>query len=88
MNAVLSLTLPDESTQFSRDILVQFTFTDEQDQLRDTLKRFLNDHSSSSEVRQLMETELGYNKQTWRSLCHDLGTVSYTHLTLPTILRV
>ena len=73
MNAVLSPTLPDESPQFSRDILVQFTFTDEQDQLRDTLKRFLNDHSSSSEVRQLMETELGYNKQTWRSLCHDLG---------------
>ena len=73
MNADPSPILLDEPPQFFRDIVVQFIFTDEQDQLRDTLRRFLDDRSSSAEIRQLMETELGYDKQTWQSLCHELG---------------
>ena len=38
-----------------------FTFTDEQNELAATLRRFLQDKSPSSEVRRLMATEQGYD---------------------------
>ncbi len=50
-----------------------FTFTDEQNQLAATLRRFLQDKSSSSEVRRLMQTEQGYDPQTWAQLAGQLG---------------
>jgi alkylation response protein AidB-like acyl-CoA dehydrogenase len=50
-----------------------FTFTDEQRELSATLRRFLQDKSPSSEVRRLMETEQGYDPQTWAQLAGQLG---------------
>jgi alkylation response protein AidB-like acyl-CoA dehydrogenase len=50
-----------------------FTFTDEQKELAATLRRFLLDKSPSSEVRRLMQTEQGYDPQTWAQLAGQLG---------------
>jgi alkylation response protein AidB-like acyl-CoA dehydrogenase len=50
-----------------------FAFTDEQRELAATVRRFLQDKSSSSEVRRLMRTEDGYDRQTWSQLAGQLG---------------
>jgi alkylation response protein AidB-like acyl-CoA dehydrogenase len=50
-----------------------FAFTDEQRELAATLRRFLQDKSSSSEVRRLMQTEAGYDPRTWSQLAGQLG---------------
>jgi alkylation response protein AidB-like acyl-CoA dehydrogenase len=50
-----------------------FTFTDEQRELGATLRRFLQDKSPSAEVRRLMQTEQGYDPQTWAQLAGQLG---------------
>jgi alkylation response protein AidB-like acyl-CoA dehydrogenase len=50
-----------------------FAFTDEQRELAATLRRFLQDKSPSSEVRRLMQTEAGYDPQTWSQLAGQLG---------------
>jgi alkylation response protein AidB-like acyl-CoA dehydrogenase len=52
---------------------VQFAFTDEQDQFRSALRRFLNDNSPTTEVRRLMATEQGYDPQVWRQLSEELA---------------
>ena len=50
-----------------------FAFTDEQRELAATLRRFLQDKYPSSEVRRLMQTEAGYDPQTWSQLAGQLG---------------
>ena len=52
---------------------MQFAFTDEQEQLRSTVRRFLADKSPPTEVRRLMETESGYDTEVWRQIAADLG---------------
>ena len=52
---------------------MQFAFTDEQEQLRFAVRRFLADKSPPTEVRRLMETESGYDAEVWRQLAGDLG---------------
>ncbi|MDA0665026.1 MAG: acyl-CoA/acyl-ACP dehydrogenase [Proteobacteria bacterium] len=52
---------------------MQFTFTEEQEEFRRYLRRFLDDKSPATEVRRLMETEDGYDPAVWRQLCTDLG---------------
>lgn len=52
---------------------MQFTFTEEQDEFRRYLRRFLDDQSPATAVRRLMETDLGYDKTVWKQLCTDLG---------------
>ena len=52
---------------------MQFAFTDEQEQLRSTVRRFLSDKSPPTEVRRLMETESGYDAEVWKQLAGDLG---------------
>ena len=52
---------------------MQFAFTDEQEQLRSTVRRFLADKSPPAEVRRLMETESGYDTEVWRQISGDLG---------------
>jgi alkylation response protein AidB-like acyl-CoA dehydrogenase len=51
---------------------IQFAFTNEQEQFRSTLKRFLNDKSPTTEVRRLMATTLGYSPEVWRQLSDEL----------------
>ena len=50
-----------------------FAFTEEQEQLRDAVRRFLRRSSPSAEARRLMATAEGYDPATWRRLCRDLA---------------
>jgi alkylation response protein AidB-like acyl-CoA dehydrogenase len=52
---------------------VRFAFSDEQDQFRSALRRFLSDKSPTTEVRRLMETADGYNPEVWRQLSAELA---------------
>ena len=51
----------------------RFAFTDEQEQFRSTVRRFLDDKSPPTEVRRLMATEEGYDPAVWKMLSNDLG---------------
>jgi alkylation response protein AidB-like acyl-CoA dehydrogenase len=48
-------------------------FTDEQGQLRDTLRLFLDKTSPESEVRRLMVTDDGYDPTVWKQMATQLG---------------
>ena len=52
---------------------IRFAFTDEQEQFRSALRRFLNDKSPTTEVRRLMATPEGYNPAVWRQLSDELA---------------
>src|SRR5258708_17617480 len=52
---------------------IQVAFTDEQEQFRSALRRFLNDKSPTTEVRRLMATPEGYNPEIWRQLSEQLA---------------
>jgi alkylation response protein AidB-like acyl-CoA dehydrogenase len=52
---------------------IQFAFTDEQEQFRSAVRRFLNDKSPTTEVRRLMATAEGYDPEVWRQLSEDLA---------------
>jgi alkylation response protein AidB-like acyl-CoA dehydrogenase len=52
---------------------VQFAFTDEQEQFRSAVRRFLNDRSPTTEVRRLMATAEGYDPAVWRQLSEELA---------------
>ncbi len=49
-----------------------FGFTDDQNELRSTAARFLEEKSSSDKVRELMETADGFDEGTWKQMA-DLG---------------
>ena len=52
---------------------IRFAFTDEQEQFRTAVRRFLEDKSSTTEVRRLMATAEGYDPEVWRLLSGDLA---------------
>ena len=52
---------------------IQFAFTDEQEQFREAIRRFLTEKSPSTEVRRLMETNEGYDPDVWRQLSEQLA---------------
>jgi alkylation response protein AidB-like acyl-CoA dehydrogenase len=52
---------------------VQFAFTDEQEQFRSAIRRFLKDKSPTTEVRRLMGTADGYDRQVWSQLSDELA---------------
>jgi alkylation response protein AidB-like acyl-CoA dehydrogenase len=52
---------------------VNFAFSPEQEEFRQSLRRFLADKSPAAEVRRLMETDAGYDPQVWRQLADQLG---------------
>jgi len=52
---------------------VQFAFTDEQEQFRSAIQRFLKDRSPTTEVRRLMATAEGYDPAVWRQLSEELA---------------
>lgn len=56
----------------------QFHYTDEQDQFRDMLRRFLVDTSPTTEVRRLMQTDAGYDVAVWQRLAQELGLTGLT----------
>jgi alkylation response protein AidB-like acyl-CoA dehydrogenase len=57
---------------------VDFAFSEEQEELRRTIRRFFSEHSPISEVRRLMETEDGYNPEQWAQLADPLGLQALT----------
>jgi len=52
---------------------IQFALTDEQEQFRSAIRRFLNDKSPTTEVRRLMATAEGYAPDVWRQLSEELA---------------
>jgi alkylation response protein AidB-like acyl-CoA dehydrogenase len=52
---------------------MEFAFTDEQDQFRAVVRRFLSDKSPTTEVRRLMDTSDGFDPVVWRQLADDLA---------------
>ena len=49
------------------------TFTEEHEELRSTLRRFLADKAPSDVVRRSMESEEGYDPRLWRRMADQLG---------------
>jgi alkylation response protein AidB-like acyl-CoA dehydrogenase len=59
---------------------VEFSFSEDQDELRRAARRFLEVASSEERVRAAMETEQGYDSATWKQLSEEL---TWTALTIP-----
>ncbi|MHB1709799.1 MAG: acyl-CoA dehydrogenase family protein [Acidimicrobiales bacterium] len=57
---------------------MNFAFSEEQDELRTSVKRFLEDKSPETEVRRLMETTEGYDPAVWAQMAEQLGLQSLT----------
>ncbi len=52
---------------------MNFAFTEEQDELRRTVRAFLDSKSPESAVRELMETEDGYDPAVWSQMAEQMG---------------
>ncbi|HEY6495823.1 MAG TPA: acyl-CoA dehydrogenase family protein [Trebonia sp.] len=52
---------------------MNFAFSPEQEEFRQSLRRFLAGKSPAAEVRRLMETDAGYDPQVWKQLADQLG---------------
>jgi alkylation response protein AidB-like acyl-CoA dehydrogenase len=52
---------------------LQFSFTSEQEEFRSVLRRFLQEKSPPSVVRRLMETDAGWERESWLELNQQLG---------------
>src|SRR5438128_1125536 len=55
---------------------MNFAFSEEQEQLREAVRRFMEAKSPSSEVRRLMETTEGYDEAVWKQMAQELGLQS------------
>src|SRR6266536_2032819 len=55
---------------------MNFAFSEEQEQLRDAVRKFMEAKSPSSEVRRLMETTEGYDPAVWTQMAQELGLQS------------
>jgi alkylation response protein AidB-like acyl-CoA dehydrogenase len=52
---------------------MNFAFSEEQEELRRTVRSFLDAKSSETEVRRLMETEEGYDPDVWKQMGEQMG---------------
>jgi alkylation response protein AidB-like acyl-CoA dehydrogenase len=52
---------------------VRLAFSAEQEELRRSVRRFLDDTSPGAEVRRLMETEEGWDRAVWRAMAERVG---------------
>ncbi len=52
---------------------MNFGFSEEQEELRKMVKRFLDEKSPESEVRRLMATDEGYDPDVWSQMARELG---------------
>jgi len=55
---------------------MNFAFSEEQEQLRDAVRRFMETKSGSEDVRRLMETTDGYDPAVWAQMANELGLQS------------
>ena len=59
---------------------MNFAFSEEQEELRETARAFLAEHSGSESVRAAMEAEHGHDPAVWKQLGSELG---WTAITVP-----
>jgi len=52
---------------------MNFGFSEEQDELRKMVRRFLDEKSPESEVRRLMATDEGYDPAVWKQMAQELA---------------
>ena len=52
---------------------MNFAFTEEQEELRKTVRAFLDAKSSEEAVREQMETEDGYDAAVWSQMAEQMG---------------
>jgi alkylation response protein AidB-like acyl-CoA dehydrogenase len=52
---------------------MNFSFTEEQEELRASARGFLADHSGSEQIRAAMDSDLGYDPQVWKQIGAELG---------------
>jgi len=52
---------------------VNFAFSDEQEQLREFVRSFLDDKSPEAAVREQMETDRGYDSDVWSQMAEQMG---------------
>lgn len=52
---------------------MEYTFTNEQQQFREVVQRFLRDSSPPSEVRRLMDTDAGFDAGVWLQMSDELA---------------
>ncbi len=52
---------------------MNFAFSEEQEELRKVVKDFLNAKSDEAAVRELMETEAGYDQAVWTQMAEQMG---------------
>ena len=57
---------------------MNFAFSEEQEELRRSVRRFLDDKSPEVEVRRLMETAEGYDEAVWKQMADQLGLQGLT----------
>ncbi len=57
---------------------MNFAFSDEQEELRASVRRFLSEKSPETEVRRLMDTTEGYDPAVWSQMADQLGLQSLT----------
>lgn len=55
---------------------MKFSFTDEQEQIRAMVRRFLAEQSPTTEIRCLMATDNGWERAGWQRLSSELGLTS------------
>src|SRR6185295_16916059 len=54
-------------------VAMRFSFSAEQEEFRATLRRALEARSPTKEVRRLMATDAGFDRDAWRKLNQELG---------------
>ncbi len=52
---------------------MNFAFTEEQEQLREFVRSFMDEKSSEEAVRELMETDKGYDDAVWSQMAEQMG---------------
>jgi alkylation response protein AidB-like acyl-CoA dehydrogenase len=52
---------------------MKFSFTSEQEEFRSILRRFLEGKSPTKEVRRLMETDSGWDRDAWKKINQEIG---------------
>ena len=52
---------------------MNFAFTEEQDELRSTIRAFMEAKSSEEAVREQMETDTGYDADVWKQMAEQMG---------------
>ena len=52
---------------------MKFSFTNEQEEFRSGVRRALEARSPTTEVRRLMATDAGFDREGWKKLNQELG---------------